>query len=73
MSQEDIKPLIEDYLERGEDDFEEFEDPDDLYAQFIDQLDGLETQMPASAALQVHSRQTLTFMTLHICDTVSSC
>ncbi len=51
--QEDIKPLIDDYLERGEDDFEEFEDVDDMYAQFIDQLDGLETQMPASTVLQV--------------------
>ena len=52
--QDEVKPMIEDYMERGEDDFDEFADVDGLYpAALIEQLDSLETQMPVTGALQV--------------------
>ncbi|KAK9865326.1 hypothetical protein WJX84_011589 [Apatococcus fuscideae] len=51
--QDEVKPMIEDYMERGEDDFDEFADVDGLYpAALIEQLDSLETQMPVTGALQ---------------------
>ena len=50
----DLRPMIDDYVDRSEEAFDEFGDVDGLYpAALIEQLDSLETQMPASAALQV--------------------
>lgn len=50
----DLRPTIDDYVERSEEAFDEFGDVDGLYpAALIEQMDSLETQMPASAALQV--------------------
>lgn len=40
------KELVDDYLLRNQDDFEEFGDPDDLYADLIEQLDNLEVGFP---------------------------
>ena len=36
------KDMVEDYLQRNQDDFEDFADPDDLYTDLVDQLDNLE-------------------------------
>ena len=50
----DLRPMIDDYVDRSEEAFDEFGDVDGLYpAALIEQMDSLETQMPASAALQV--------------------
>ncbi|KAK9814381.1 hypothetical protein WJX72_004900 [[Myrmecia] bisecta] len=45
---EEVKELVEDYLERNQESFDEFENPDDLYAEMIDLLDGLEAQLPTT-------------------------
>jgi hypothetical protein len=37
-----VKDLVDDYLERNQDSFDEFDNPDDLYSDIIDELDGLE-------------------------------
>ena len=39
---EDVKEALDDYLTRNQDDFDDFEAPDDLYADLVDQLDNLE-------------------------------
>ena len=39
------KELVDDYIERNQDDFESFEDPDDLYADLLDKLDNLEVML----------------------------
>ena len=38
----DIKESVEDYLDRNQDSFDEFENPDDVYYDLIEQLDSLE-------------------------------
>ena len=38
----EAKELIDDYILRNQDDFDEFSDPDDLYADLLDKLDNLE-------------------------------
>lgn len=38
---EGVKDLVDDYLERNQEDFEEFDTPDDIYADLVDQLDGM--------------------------------
>lgn len=44
------KEMVEDYLQRNEDDFDDFADPDDLYADLLEELDNLEVKtMPSNA------------------------
>ncbi|KAI7844515.1 hypothetical protein COHA_001873 [Chlorella ohadii] len=38
---EGVKDLVDDYLERNQEDFDEFDTPDDIYADLVDQLDGM--------------------------------
>ncbi|KAL4431048.1 hypothetical protein ABPG75_006304 [Micractinium tetrahymenae] len=52
---EGVKDLVDDYLERNQDDFEEFDTPDDLYADLIEQLDGMSDAVVA--APPSHSKQ----------------
>lgn len=40
----DSKDLIEDYLQRNQEDPDDFTNPDDLYSDLIDQLDNLEVR-----------------------------
>ncbi len=42
--------MVDDYLERHEDAFDEFDNPDDIYSDLVEQLDGLEVRRPAHAA-----------------------
>jgi len=64
----DLRPMIDDYVDRSEEAFDEFGDVDGLYpAALIEQMDSLETQMPASSALQVSN------MPLSLTDNNASC
>lgn len=38
----DIKEMVDDYMERNQESFDEFENPDDCYSEIVEQLDGLE-------------------------------
>jgi hypothetical protein len=38
----DIKDMVDDYMERNQESFEEFSDPDQVYYEILEQLDGLE-------------------------------
>ena len=38
----DIKEMVDDYIERNQESVEEFENPDEIYAEIVDQLDSLE-------------------------------
>ena len=38
----DIKDSVDDYLDRNQDAFDEFDNPDDVYYDLIEQLDSLE-------------------------------
>ena len=40
----DIKESVDDYLERNQDAFDDFKDPDDVYCDLIEQLDSLEVR-----------------------------
>ncbi len=39
---EEVREMVDDYLERHEDAFDEFDNPDDIYSELVEQLDGLE-------------------------------
>ena len=39
-----VKDLLDDYLERNQDDFDEFDTPDDIYEGIMPQLEGLEVR-----------------------------
>lgn len=41
---QEAKELVDDYILRNQDDFDEFSDPDDLYADLIEKLDNLEVR-----------------------------
>jgi CCR4-NOT transcription complex subunit 3 len=47
---EEVREMVDDYLERHEDAFDEFDNPDDIYSDLVEQLDGLEVRRPARAA-----------------------
>ena len=52
---EEVKDMVDDYLERNQESFSEFETPDDLYAGLIEQLDSLEVlQGPLEHRLTMH-------------------
>lgn len=38
----DIKEMVDDYMDRNQDSFDEFSDPDQAYEVILEQLDGLE-------------------------------
>ena len=38
----DIKDMVDDYVERNQESFDEFADPDQVYEEIVEQLDGLE-------------------------------
>lgn len=40
--------MVEDYMQRNQDDFDDFAEPDDLYADLIEQLDNLEVSFQPS-------------------------
>lgn len=40
--------MVEDYMQRNQDDFDDFAEPDDLYADLIEQLDNLEVSFQLS-------------------------
>ena len=44
-----IKEMVDDYMERNQEDFEDFVSPDDVYEEILHHLDSLE--VPASFAL----------------------
>lgn len=37
-----VKELVEDYIDRNQESFDEFENPDDIYSDILEELDGLE-------------------------------
>jgi len=41
-----VREMVDDYLERHEDAFDEFDNPDDIYSDLVEQLDGLEVRAP---------------------------
>jgi len=43
---EEVREMVDDYLERHEDAFDEFDNPDDIYSDLVEQLDGLEVRAP---------------------------
>ncbi|KAI3433476.1 hypothetical protein D9Q98_003288 [Chlorella vulgaris] len=45
---EGVKDLVDDYLDRNQDDFEEFAAPDDLYEELLDQLEGMSDAVVAA-------------------------
>ncbi|EFN50411.1 hypothetical protein CHLNCDRAFT_144668, partial [Chlorella variabilis] len=45
---EGVKDLVDDYLDRNQDDFDEFAAPDDLYEELIEQLDGMSDAVVAA-------------------------
>ena len=52
-----VKDMLDDYLDRNQEDFEEFEVPDDIYEGIMPQLDGLEVRCPdqlCTACMQMH-------------------
>ena len=42
----DIKDSVDDYLDRNQDAFDEFDNPDDVFYDLIEQLDSLEVRAP---------------------------
>lgn len=49
----DVKDMVEDYLERNQDDFDEFSDPDELYDELLEQLDAATSLDPVVAVAPV--------------------
>lgn len=47
------KELVEDYIDRNQDSFEEFENPDDLYSDILEELDGLEVKASTVPAVNL--------------------
>ncbi|BDA45543.1 General negative regulator of transcription subunit 3 [Coccomyxa sp. Obi] len=47
----DIREMVDDYIERNQESVEEFENPDEIYAEIVDQLDSLEAQIPVAMAV----------------------
>lgn len=41
----DIREMVDDYIERNQESVEEFENPDEIYAEIVDQLDSLEVRL----------------------------
>lgn len=52
---ETVKDMLDDYLERNQDDFDEFDTPDDIYEGIMAQLEGLEVRR---LGLTTHSSAT---------------
>ena len=46
----EAKDMVDDYMIRNQEDFDDFGNPDDLYADLIDQLDNLEVS-PAFSSI----------------------
>ena len=51
---EEVREMVDDYLERHEDAFDEFDNPDDIYSDLVEQLDGLEVRA-SSQAMPAHT------------------
>ncbi|EIE20296.1 hypothetical protein COCSUDRAFT_58005 [Coccomyxa subellipsoidea C-169] len=47
----DIKEMVDDYMDRNQDSFDEFSDPDQAYEVILEQLDGLEATLPVTMAV----------------------
>ena len=50
---EEVREMVDDYLERHEDAFDEFDNPDDIYSELVEQLDGLEVGAPHSILCKI--------------------
>ena len=55
---EGIKDLVEDYLERNQDDFDEFGSPDDMYEELLDQLEGMTDAVVAAPPSHTKVKET---------------
>lgn len=60
---EEVREMVDDYLERHEDAFDEFDNPDDIYSELVEQLDGLEV----GAHIQCYAKLTL-YLRLCFCS-----
>ena len=44
-----IKEMVDDYMERNQEDFEDFVSPDDVYEEILHHLDSLEVRQPSQS------------------------
>lgn len=47
------KEMVDDYMERNQEDFEDFVSPDDIYEEILHHLDSLEVLFPSACSLPI--------------------